>query len=116
MKEKWKDKLRRIICEKYDKFLKWIIREAVEKHDDLSKRAFLAYTWGRDEVTDYHVLAERSYPDTHIYGTKVDHYEKVPLRCEKCTFYSDGKCVNKHRDYVREDDYCSQGAWTGGKT
>ena len=74
MKERLSERIKRKIREKYDKFLKWIIRKAVQKHDDLNYGAFMAYSWGRDEVTDYHVTAERSYNDIHVFGTRVEHF------------------------------------------
>lgn len=30
---------------------------------------------GRDEITDYHVIAERSYEWGNIYGTRVTRYD-----------------------------------------
>jgi nucleoside-specific outer membrane channel protein Tsx len=72
MKERLFDRIKRKARERYDKVLKWIIRKAIQKHDDLSYGGFMAYSWGRDEVTDYHVTAERSYKDVHIYGTRVE--------------------------------------------
>lgn len=72
MKERLFERIKRQSRKRYEKFLKWIIRKAVQKHDDLNYQAFLAYSWGRDEVTDYVVLAERSYPELHVYGTKVE--------------------------------------------
>ena len=72
MKERFSERFKRKITEKYDRFLKWIIRKAVEKHDKISVGAFMVYSWGIDEITDYVVLAERSYPDMHIYGTRVE--------------------------------------------
>ena len=74
MKERLSERIKRKIREKYDKFLKWIIRKAVQKHDDLNYGAFMAYSWGRDEVTDYHVTAERSYNDIHVFGTRVERF------------------------------------------
>ena len=46
--------------------------------------------------------------------------EKVPLRCNECSFYLESKhdwgdyrrCKMLNRE-VRETDYCSFGAWTG---
>lgn len=72
MKERLSDRIKRKSREKYDKFLKWVIRKAVQKHDDLNYGAFMAYCWERDEVTGYSVLAERSYQELHIYGTRVE--------------------------------------------
>ena len=74
MKERLSDRFKRKARERYDKVLKWIIRKAVQKHDDLNYGAFMAYSWGRDEVTDYHVTAERSYDDIHVFGTRVERF------------------------------------------
>ena len=83
MKERLSERIKRGVREKYDVFLKWTIRKAVQKHDDLNYGAFMAYSWGRDEVTDYHVTAERSYKDIHVFGTRVERLidgEWVPDR------------------------------------
>ena len=74
MKERLSERIKRKTRERYDKLLKWIIRKAVQKHDDLNYGAFLAYSWGRDEVTDYHVIAERCYGDIYVYGTHVKRW------------------------------------------
>ena len=76
MKERLIDRIRRIIREARDKRYKRIIRKYVEKHDKIGNCAFMAYSWGVDEITDYHVIAERSYPDHHVFGTKVTWYNK----------------------------------------
>ena len=74
MKERLIDRIKREIREVRDERYKRIIRKYVEKHDKINYRSFMAYSWGVDEVTDYHVIAERSYPDHHVYGTKVTWY------------------------------------------
>lgn len=74
MKERLSERIKRKVRERYDKFLKFIIRKAVQKHDDLTEGAFMVYSWGRNEVTDYHVMAERSYEDHNVFGTKVTWY------------------------------------------
>jgi len=74
MKERLSERIKRKVREKYDVFLKWIIRKAVQKHDDLNYGAFMAYSWGMDEVTHYHVIAERSYKDIHVFGTRVERF------------------------------------------
>jgi hypothetical protein len=76
MKEKLIDRIKREIREARDKRYKRIIRKYVEKHDNINYHSLMAYSWGVDEVTDYHVIAERSYPDHHVYGTKVTWYGK----------------------------------------
>ena len=75
MPESLPDCLRRKWSEARIKIAKWIIRKSVEWYDRLEHGAFMAYCWGLDEVTDYNVIAERSYPDCHIYGTRVDYYD-----------------------------------------
>ena len=76
MKERLIDRLKRECTERRIQFLRWVIRKAVRRMDVVDGLCFQAYTWGVDEVTDYHVIAERSYPDVHIYGTRWDRYEK----------------------------------------
>lgn len=76
MKERLIDRIRRKIREARDKRYKRIIRKYVEKHDKINDYAFMAYSWGVDEITDYHVTAERSYPDHHVFGTVVTWYNK----------------------------------------
>ncbi len=113
MKESLKERLRRMLQEKRIAFLKWIVRKAVRRIDVLNGFAFMAYVWAADDVTDYHLSAERSYPDLHVFGTHVDHYEKeeIPLRCHGCSYYRNGDC-EYHFCKVSDDDYCSFGAWT----
>ena len=114
MKERLIDKVKRKIRENRIAFWKRIVRKAVRRIDVLNDFAFMAYVWAADDVTDYHLTAERSYPDVHVFGTHVDHYDKeeYPLRCNKCSFYKDGDC-EYHFCKVNVDDYCSFGAWTG---
>ena len=76
MRETMSARLRREWHEAKDKLARWIIRKAVQWHDRLNYNAFMAYSWALDEVTDYHVLAERSYQNCHVYGTKVEYYDE----------------------------------------
>lgn len=75
MPERFMDKL----CRKWFEFkkaaLQSVFKRAIEQYDKLCGGAFLAFSWGVDEITDYHVIAERSYPECHIYGTKVSLYD-----------------------------------------
>ena len=75
MPERFRDKVSR----KWKKFrldaLKRIFKWAIEQYDKLHNGAFMAFSWGIDDVTDYHVIAERSYPDHNIYGTRVTWYD-----------------------------------------
>ena len=77
MPERFKDKVSR----KWEEFkmnaLKSIFKWAIEQYDKLHNGTFLAFSWGIDEVTDYHVIVERSYPDHNVYGTKVTWYESA---------------------------------------
>ena len=41
----------------------------------LDEKSCAYFLWGIDDVTDYHVIAERSYPDHNIYGTRVTWYD-----------------------------------------
>lgn len=75
MRERLPDRLRRRWGELKTKVAKWLIRKSVQWLDNLHEKAFLAYSWGLDEVTHYHVLAERFYQTCHVYGTKVEHYD-----------------------------------------
>lgn len=62
--------------------LKRIFKWAIEQYDKLSVGEFMAFSWGVDETTDYHVVAERSYPDHNVYGTRVTWYETEPPKEE----------------------------------
>ena len=60
LKEMWENMYRKII--------KWLIRKFVfllDKDDSL-----LVYSFGKDEVTDYYIFAERFYEDKHMFGVK----------------------------------------------
>lgn len=69
------EKLQREWREAEDRLAKWIIRKAVEWHDRLRNRVFMEYSWPLDDITDYHVYAERSLMDCHVFGTKVEYYD-----------------------------------------
>ena len=75
MSERLPDRLRRKWHDLKDKVAKWLIRKSVQWHDNLNEKAFMAYSWALDKVTDYHVIAERSYQNCHVYGTKVEYYD-----------------------------------------
>lgn len=55
--------------------LKRIIKYCVRRYDYLNYSTLMCLSWGADDVTDYHVIAERSYPHMHIFGTKIERYE-----------------------------------------
>lgn len=76
MKERLLDKLKRKFREWRIRQLNRVIQKAVEKKDDLSYQTFMIYTWARDEVTDYHLIAERSYPDHRVYGMDTIWYKE----------------------------------------
>lgn len=75
MSERLIDKIKRVWCERRLSVLKRIIKWAVTRYDDLQGGAFLALSWGHDENTDYHVIAERSYDWGHVFGTRVERYD-----------------------------------------
>lgn len=77
MKVRLIDRLKRKFDERRIRLLYWVIRKAVRRMDVVQGFSFMAYSWGVDDVTDYHVLAERSLPDVHIYGTRWERYEEV---------------------------------------
>ena len=74
MKESLKSKLIRSIREKRIEAVKWLIRKCVRKLDVLQHEALLAYSWGYDGETDYHVIKERSTNEFYQYGTMVTYY------------------------------------------
>lgn len=82
MPERFKDKVSRKWKEFRMNALKSIFKWAIEHYDKLNDGAFLAFSWGIDEVTDYHVIAERSYPYHHVYGTTVEVYKSEPPKEE----------------------------------
>ena len=74
MSERFIDKIKRVWCEWRLSVLKRIIKWAVARYDDLHDGTFLALSWGHDKITDYHVIAERSYDWGHVFGTRVEKY------------------------------------------
>lgn len=55
-----------------EKIIWWIIKKLifiVDRDDTL-----LVHSFGKDEITDYHVIAERCYPDRHCYGVSEEKY------------------------------------------
>ena len=82
MPERFKDKISRKWKELKMNAMKNIFKWAIEQYDKLHDGVFLAFSWGIDEVTDYHVIVERSYPDHRIYGTTVELYELEPPKEE----------------------------------
>lgn len=75
MKESFRDRMKRKIQEMRIRICKHVIRNAVMRLDVLQDFAFLAYSWGLDEETDYHVIKERSTKDFHQFGTAVEYYD-----------------------------------------
>lgn len=55
-------------------FLWWLIKKLIFLVD--CDNTLLTYSFVRDKTTDYHVIAERFYPDRHVYGVKEEYYEK----------------------------------------
>lgn len=55
-----------------EKLIWWIIKKLifmVDRDDTL-----LVHSFAKDEITDYHIIAERSYPDRHCYGVSEEKY------------------------------------------
>ena len=75
MPERFKDKVSRKWKEFRLNAMKKIFKWTIEQYDKLNNGAFMAFSWGIDDITDYHVIAERSYPDHNIYGTRVVWYD-----------------------------------------
>lgn len=75
MPERFEDKVSRKWKELKMNAIKRIFKWAIEQYDKLNNRAFMAFSWGIDDVTDYYVIAERSYPDHNVYGTRVTWYK-----------------------------------------
>ena len=82
MPERFEDKVSRKWKELRMNALKSIFKWAIEQCDKLHDDEFLAFSWGIDEVTDYHVIVERSYLDHHMYGTTVEWYKSESLEEE----------------------------------
>ena len=76
MPERTIDKIKRKMHEGHIRLVKLAIRKLVRRFDELNYGAFMAYSWGYDEHTDYHVIAERSYDNSHVYGTQVTYYNE----------------------------------------
>lgn len=58
----------------YKKIIKWCIRKLVfllDKDD-----ALLVYSFGKDENTSFHIIAERFYEDKHTFGVKEESLER----------------------------------------
>ena len=75
MKPRFMDKAKLWWLNVRERFLWSIVKRCVQRIDQMNCGAFLAFSWAIDEVTDYHVIAERSYPDCHVFGTKVTWYD-----------------------------------------
>ena len=61
-----------------NKFLWWIVKICIftiDKDDSL-----LVHSFAKDETTEYHVMAERCYPDKHCFGTRVDYYSAETIQ------------------------------------
>ncbi len=56
-------------------FMWSIVKRCVQRIDKMNCGAFLAFSWVIDDVTDYHVVAERHLDNCHVYGTRVDYYD-----------------------------------------
>lgn len=80
MKESWIDSIKRSFHEVRIRIVKWMIFRLVHRLDDLQYGEFMALSWCCDEHTDYHVIAERSYENIHVYGTRVDYLDKDVMK------------------------------------
>jgi len=58
----------------FEKLVKWILRKCVLYLD--RDNTLLVYSFGRDEITDYHVMSERCFSDHHEFGTRSEPYRK----------------------------------------
>lgn len=76
MKEPLSCKLIRIVRKTRIRIAKWIIRKAVRKLDEWQYGSFLAYSWGFDDTTDYHIIKEVSTNEYYQYGTRVKYFNK----------------------------------------
>lgn len=80
MKESFTDRIRRKIRDFRIRICHYVIKKAVRRLDVLRDFAFLAYSWGFDEETDYHVIKERSTKEFHKFGTTVEYYDEKKVR------------------------------------
>lgn len=76
MSESFTDKVKRWWFNVRERFLWSIVKRCVQRIDKMNCGAFMAFSWGVDEITDYHVIAERSLENCHVYGTRVEYYGK----------------------------------------
>lgn len=67
------------------KVLLWIVKKCIIALD--SDGSWLAYSFSKDEVTEYHIIVERFLPDRHCFGTRVEPY---PNHAEYDTMARDG--------------------------
>ena len=75
MKPRFRDKVKMWWFNVRERFLWIIVKRCVQRIDQMNCGAFLAFSWGIDDVTDYHVIAERHLENCHVYGTRVDYYD-----------------------------------------
>ena len=76
MKEPWWSSVRRRWHELRMAITRRMIFWLIHTYDVLGYGAFMAMTYSYDEHTDYHVIAERYHEKCHVYGTKVEYYDK----------------------------------------
>lgn len=76
MKPSFRDKVVKWWSDLRDRVLWSIVKRCVQHIDKMNCGVFMAFTWGTDEVTTFHVIAERSLPDCHVFGTRVRYYDK----------------------------------------
>lgn len=76
MSETFTDKVKRWWFNMRKRFLWRIVKSCVQRIDKMTCGAFMAYSWSVDDVTDFNVIAERSLPTCHVFGTRVEYYER----------------------------------------
>ena len=57
-----------------DKFAWWLCKKCIlilDRHNDV-----MAFSFAKDNVTDFHVMAERFLPDKHLFGMTEEPYRE----------------------------------------
>ena len=57
------------------RILWWIVKKCILYLD--KDNTLQAYTFPKDEITDYHILVERCLDDVWMFGTRVTTYEEL---------------------------------------
>ena len=62
------------------KFRLWLLKKMLKfivKHLDNEKLQggrLMNFSWGKDEITSYHLIVEKCYENEHWFGTKCEKY------------------------------------------